>query len=92
MFQSLFGKKLQLKGYKVVKNCDRSRKYGIAANSLESLLKKAQDKLNIEIGNCNLFLPDGSVVDTEDYFQSLPAQTLFIIAIANEEIKSGDNK
>lgn len=89
MFQSFFSKKVQLKGYKVVKNSDRSRKYGIAANSLETLLNKAQVKLNIQIEKCYLFLPDGSVVDTEDYFQSLPAQTLFVIANRNEEIKSG---
>lgn len=92
MFQSFFGKKLQLKGYKAVKNSDRSRKYGIAANSLETLLKKAQVKLNIQFGKCYLFLPDGSVVDNEEYFQSLPAQTLFVIANENEEIKSGKNK
>lgn len=90
MFQNLFSKKVQLKGYKVAKNSERSRKYGIAANSLENLLNKAQVKLNIQIGKCYLFLPDGSVVDSEEYFQSLPAQTLFFIATDNEEIKSGE--
>lgn len=91
MFHNFFGKKQQLKGYKVVKNSDRSKKYGIAANSLENLVEKVRIKLNIHVGKCNLFLPDCSVVDTEDYFQSLPAQTLFVIATENEEIKSGAN-
>ncbi|CAO1405494.1 unnamed protein product [Diamesa hyperborea] len=88
MFISFFGKKKQLKGYKVVKNSDRSKRYGIAANSLENLLNKVRIKLKIDIGKCYLYLPDGSIVDNEEYFQSLPAQTLFVIGTENEGIKS----
>lgn len=91
---NLFGKKATtsgvnslMKGFKVSTNEDRSKKYGIAANSLQMLRDKISAKLNLKL--FNLFLSDGILIDDEDYFQSIAAQSLIIVAENDEEIKTG---
>lgn len=92
---NLFGKKATssstnslMKGYKVSTNEDRSKKYGIAANSLQMLREKISSKLNVK--DPFLFLSDGILIDDEDYFQSIAAQSLIIVAENDEEIKTGE--
>lgn len=34
-------------------------------------------------------LSDGTVIDNEDYFQTLPAQTLFIFRLNGEPFQTG---
>lgn len=76
------------KGYKVTRNSERSKKYGIAASSLEMLRTKIVKKFNLKL--FNLFLSDGSLIEDEDYFQSIPAQTLIIVAEDGEDVKTGE--
>ncbi|XP_023160692.2 DNA fragmentation factor subunit beta [Drosophila hydei] len=65
-------------GYKITDN-ERTRKYGIGANSLEMLLAKAQLKFPLQELHVYLAI-DGFEVSDDEYFNSLPAQTLFIVA------------
>ncbi|XP_022220199.2 DNA fragmentation factor subunit beta isoform X2 [Drosophila obscura] len=65
-----------MRGYKITDN-ERTRKYGIGANSLEMLLTKAKNKFP----DLHIYLAsDGFEVSDDDYLNSLPAQTLFIVA------------
>lgn len=76
-----------MKGFKVTSNKDRTRKFGIAVNSLESLRAKVESKFKAK--TFNLFLSDGSLIDNEDYFGSLPAQSLIIVVEEGEEVRTG---
>ncbi|EDV58708.1 DNA fragmentation factor subunit beta [Drosophila erecta] len=68
----------QMRGYKVTDN-ERTRKYGIGANSLEMLLSKANRKFPLH--DLHLYLAsDGFEVSDDEYLGSLPAQTLFIVS------------
>lgn len=82
--------KTKIKGYKVSRNSERSKKFGIAAGSLEMLKTKVGTKLKMK--KFNLFLSDGLEIDDEDYFQSLPAQSVIIVAEDGEEVKTGRRK
>ncbi|KAH8249339.1 hypothetical protein KR032_008611 [Drosophila birchii] len=67
-----------MRGYKVTDN-ERTRKYGIGANSLEMLLSKANNKF--PLSELHLYLAsDGFEVSDDEYLESLPPQTLFIAA------------
>lgn len=97
-----------MKGYKVT-TIDRKQKYGIAADSLKSLINKASIKLKVKINkqsifllkihlnifsaqikNCRVYLAkDGTEVQDENYFETIDAQTLFVIASASDEVKTG---
>ncbi|XP_065355935.1 DNA fragmentation factor subunit beta [Calliphora vicina] len=67
-----------IKGYKITDN-ERSRKYGIGANSLQMLKTKA--KIKFPIKDLRIYLAsDGYEVTDEDYFLTLESQTLFIVA------------
>lgn len=76
-----------IKGFKVALNRDRSKKYGIAANSLEMLRNKIIAKFNLK-SFINLYI-DGSLLDNEEYFLTVPAQSLVIIGLEGEEVKTG---
>lgn len=93
MFSNFFSKPSSssassLKGYKVSLNKDRAKKYGIAASNLEILKSKIASKFYIK--HFNLFLSDGLLIEDADYFLSLPAQTLIIVAEIGEEVKTGE--
>ncbi|KAH8414990.1 hypothetical protein KR215_003127 [Drosophila sulfurigaster] len=68
----------KMQGYKITDN-ERTRKYGIGANSLEMLIRKALLKFPLQ--DLHIYLAtDGFEVSDDEYFNSLPAQTLFIVA------------
>ncbi|XP_012505436.1 PREDICTED: cell death activator CIDE-A [Propithecus coquereli] len=63
-----------------VSNHDRSSRRGVMASSLEELLHKTLDVLVITAGLVTLVLEeDGTVVDTEEFFQTLGDNTHFMI-------------
>ncbi|XP_030377310.1 DNA fragmentation factor subunit beta [Scaptodrosophila lebanonensis] len=67
---------MPMRGYKITDN-ERTRKYGIGANSLKMLLAKTQLKFPLE--DLHIYLAsDGFEVSDDEYLNSLPAQTLFI--------------
>lgn len=80
-----------LKGYKVTLNNDRTKKFGIAANSLEMLRRKISEKFALK-SKFNLVLSDGFILSSEEYFQTIPAQTVVIVAVDGEEVKTGKHK
>ncbi|XP_039442174.1 uncharacterized protein LOC120422712 [Culex pipiens pallens] len=75
-----------LQGYKITNEL-RSKKYGVAANSLRMLRMKAEEKFKLE--NCRVYLAqDGVEVLDEDYFRTLPAQVLFVVAERDTIVKT----
>ncbi|KAM3928020.1 lipid transferase CIDEA [Leptodactylus fuscus] len=63
-----------------VSNGDRSRRKGVVAGTLKELLQKAIDTLLITHSVVTLVLDeDGTVVDTEEFFQSLEDNTQFVL-------------
>uniref|UniRef100_A0A8C5KQR7 Lipid transferase CIDEA n=1 Tax=Jaculus jaculus TaxID=51337 RepID=A0A8C5KQR7_JACJA len=63
-----------------VSNHDRSSRRGVMASSLQELISKTLDLLVITAGLVTLVLEeDGTVVDTEEFFQSLGDNTHFMI-------------
>jgi len=65
-----------MKGYKV-SDARRCRTVGVACQTLDELRVKGCVKLNIK-KNIRIQLLDGTFVDDEDYFQTLPSQTVFL--------------
>lgn len=76
-----------VRGFKVSLNSDRTKKYGIAANSLEAIQEKISAKFDLKI--FDLYSSDGSLIDDEEYFLSLPAQSMIIVAKEGEDVKTG---
>uniref|UniRef100_A0A8D1VHJ9 DNA fragmentation factor subunit alpha n=1 Tax=Sus scrofa TaxID=9823 RepID=A0A8D1VHJ9_PIG len=78
---------------RALKQCLLSRnqsreQYGVAASSLEELRNKACDILAIDksLAPVTLVLAeDGTIVDDEDYFLCLPANTKFVALAGNEK-------
>lgn len=63
-----------------VSTADRKVRKGITAHSLEDLLHKAQDILKLKNKPFSLVLEeDGTIVDTEEYFQALAKDTVFMV-------------
>ncbi|XP_006868770.1 PREDICTED: cell death activator CIDE-A [Chrysochloris asiatica] len=63
-----------------VSNHDRSSRRGVMASSLKELISKTLDALVITAGLVTLVLEeDGTVVDTEEFFQTLGDNTHFMI-------------
>ncbi|XP_018412342.1 PREDICTED: cell death activator CIDE-A [Nanorana parkeri] len=63
-----------------VSNSDRSRRKGVVASTLKELIEKAIETLFLTAGLVTLVLEeDGTVVDTEEFFQSLEDNTNFLI-------------
>uniref|UniRef100_A0A452R2K4 Lipid transferase CIDEA n=1 Tax=Ursus americanus TaxID=9643 RepID=A0A452R2K4_URSAM len=63
-----------------VSNHDRSSRRGVMATSLKELLNKTLEALVITSGLVTLVLEDdGTVVDTEEFFQTLEDNTHFMI-------------
>ncbi|XP_050311136.1 uncharacterized protein LOC126746784 isoform X3 [Anthonomus grandis grandis] len=65
------------KGYKVT-DAARKTRVGIAVKSLEDLKKKTIDKFKLPHADINFQTPDGTLVESDEYFQTLPPQTLLI--------------
>ncbi|XP_008853080.1 cell death activator CIDE-3 [Nannospalax galili] len=63
-----------------VSTADRKVRKGIMAHSLEDLLHKAQDILKLKDKPFSLVLEeDGTIVETEEYFQALAKDTVFMV-------------
>ncbi|XP_006812033.1 DNA fragmentation factor subunit beta-like [Saccoglossus kowalevskii] len=74
-----------MRAYKV-QNASRSKRVGIVANSFADFRKKGCDKLKVNIKTCHICLEsDGTEVDDDDYFQTLPANTVLVFLEKNEE-------
>ena len=76
----------QNKGFKVVINNDRLKKYGIASPNLKIMRKKIKEKFKKL--DFDLFLNDGSQIEDEEFFSTIQAQSLIIVAEKGEEVKS----
>ncbi|NP_001088458.1 cell death inducing DFFA like effector a L homeolog [Xenopus laevis] len=69
-----------------VSNYDRSSKKGIMAGTLKELIEKASEPLFIHSDLATLVLEeDGTVVDTEEFFQSLEDNTPFLLLEAKQK-------
>ncbi|XP_024068350.1 cell death activator CIDE-A [Terrapene carolina triunguis] len=75
-----------------VSNHDRSSRKGVVASSLQELISKALDALLITAGLITLVLEeDGTVVDTEEFFQSLGDNTHFLLLEKGQKWTQGEN-
>ncbi|XP_062933541.1 lipid transferase CIDEA [Cynocephalus volans] len=71
---------------------DRSSRRGVMASSLQELLSKTLDALVITAGLVTLVLEeDGTVVDTEEFFQTLGDNTHFMILEEGQKWTPGSN-
>uniref|UniRef100_A0A8C6PC81 Cell death inducing DFFA like effector c n=1 Tax=Nothobranchius furzeri TaxID=105023 RepID=A0A8C6PC81_NOTFU len=76
--QLLSGRASRPKPFRVT-NADRSAKKGIMAESLLDLINKVSDSLSLQCF-CSLVLDeDGTGVDTEEFFQTLPENTVLMV-------------
>uniref|UniRef100_A0A1Y1KI19 CIDE-N domain-containing protein n=1 Tax=Photinus pyralis TaxID=7054 RepID=A0A1Y1KI19_PHOPY len=66
-----------VKGFKVT-DSERKTRVGIAAKSLEDLKKKTVDKFKLPEQKITFQTADGTVIDGDDYFETLQAQSLLI--------------
>ncbi|XP_069499359.1 lipid transferase CIDEC isoform X2 [Ambystoma mexicanum] len=88
--QLLSGPAPKLRPYRV-NNWDRSVRKGVMADSLEDLLNKVQDALLVT-GAITLVLDeDGTVVDTEEFFQSLDNGAVFVVLEKGKKWKPSEN-
>ncbi|XP_055016582.1 cell death activator CIDE-3-like [Boleophthalmus pectinirostris] len=62
-----------------VTNADRSTKKGLTAHGLEDLLHKVKESLAMSYESTLVLDEDGTEIDTEDFFQTLPVNTVFMI-------------
>ncbi|KAJ9581202.1 hypothetical protein L9F63_023620, partial [Diploptera punctata] len=60
----------------------------LTCNSLQELKRKGKVKLGIE-ENVRVQMTDGTIVDDEDYFQTIPSQTLFLLLKPDEDAVTG---
>lgn len=78
---------MSMKGYKV-SDAKRNRTVGVACQTLDDLKVKGSLKLNIK-KNVRVQLLDGTFVNDEDYFQTLPSQTVFLLLKPGESAFTG---
>jgi DNA fragmentation factor beta subunit len=83
---SFFNSKPKLKGFRVCKNKERLKKYGIAADTLEVLVNKVKEKFEIE--KFHLFFDKAMICD-EDYFNLIPNQAIIVVVEDGEIYKTG---
>lgn len=61
------------------------RRIGVVAKSLQDLLQRGCKKLGVvNVDECRLYLEDGTEVEDQEYFQTLPPQTVFVIVKEDE--------
>nr|XP_014281671.1 DNA fragmentation factor subunit beta isoform X2 [Halyomorpha halys] len=76
-------------GYKVT-DATRTKTCGIACSTLKELKAKACLKFNVKNADEYYFsLLDGTIVDSEDYFSSLPPQILLIFSKPTDNVLMG---
>lgn len=68
-----------IKGFKVT-DSERKVRVGIAAKSLDDLKKKTLEKFKLKLSEGQLIFQtaDGTIVENNEYFETLEAQTLLI--------------
>uniref|UniRef100_A0A3Q3Q769 CIDE-N domain-containing protein n=1 Tax=Monopterus albus TaxID=43700 RepID=A0A3Q3Q769_MONAL len=76
--QLLSGRAPQSKPFRIT-NADRSVKKGIMAEALEDLMNKVSDSLNVSCVSALVLDEDGTGVETEDFFQTLPENTVLMV-------------
>ncbi|XP_066139556.1 DNA fragmentation factor subunit beta [Euwallacea fornicatus] len=77
------------RGYKVT-DAERKTRVGIAVKNFDELKKKTIDKFKLSYtpSEINFQTPDGTRVESDDYFQTLPAQTLLIWVKSGERAET----
>lgn len=66
------------RGFKVT-DSERKFRVGIAAKNLDELKRKTIEKFKLNASTEILFqTPDGTLIENDDYFQTLDAQTLLV--------------
>ncbi|KAM9362449.1 cell death activator CIDE-3 [Symphorus nematophorus] len=76
--QLLSGRAPRPKPFRVT-NADRTVKKGIMADTLEDLMNKASDSLSVPCVSALVLDEDGTGVDTEEFFQTLPENTVLMV-------------
>ncbi|KAL6111877.1 cidec [Pungitius sinensis] len=76
--QLLSGRALRLKPFRVT-NADRSVKKGIMADVLKDLMNKVSDSFSVPCVGALVLDEDGTGVDTEEFFQTLPDNTVLMV-------------
>uniref|UniRef100_A0A4W6FA62 Cell death inducing DFFA like effector c n=1 Tax=Lates calcarifer TaxID=8187 RepID=A0A4W6FA62_LATCA len=76
--QLLSGRAPRPKPFRVT-NADRSVKKGIMADTLEDLMNKVSDSLSVQCVGALVLDEDGTGVDTEEFFQTLPDNTVLMV-------------
>lgn len=82
---NFFKKSSELKGFKVCLNGEKNKKYGIASDSFNKLKEKIEGKFKIE--NFELYF-NGSLID-DDYYNSIPNQSVIVVVEEGDELKTG---
>ena len=73
----------RMKAYKI-QDVNKKKRTGIVADSLADLKQKGMKKLAI-ITDCRVCLEsDGTEVEDDDYFDTLPLQTVFVFVRPDE--------
>lgn len=77
------------KGFKVT-DAERKTRVGIAVKNFEELKKKTIDKFKLKFspGQLDFQTPDGIIIENDEYFQTLPPQTLLIWVKKGEKAKT----
>ncbi|XP_039972428.1 cell death activator CIDE-3 [Xiphias gladius] len=76
--QLLSGRAPRPKPFRVT-NADRGVKKGIMADALEDLMNKVSDSLGVACISALVLDEDGTGVDTEEFFQTLPDNTVLMV-------------
>lgn len=80
---------VRMKAYKI-QDVNRKKRTGIVADSLADLKRKGMEKLAMT-KDCRVCLEDGTEVEDDDYFNTLPHQTVFVF-VRSEETWEGCKK
>ncbi|XP_030632224.1 cell death activator CIDE-3 [Chanos chanos] len=75
-----------------VTNANRSMKKGIMADGLRDLLNKAMDAFHVSCVSALVLDEDGTGVDTEEFFQTLKENTVFMVLEKGQKWTSHQNK
>uniref|UniRef100_M4A767 Cell death inducing DFFA like effector c n=1 Tax=Xiphophorus maculatus TaxID=8083 RepID=M4A767_XIPMA len=76
--QLLSGRTLRPKPFRVT-NADRSVKKGIMAETLLDLMSKVSDSFSLQCVSALVLDEDGTGVETEEFFQTLPENTVLMV-------------
>ena len=66
-----------------IQDVKRKKRLGVVARTLVDLKQRGVKKLGVP-EECGVFLEDGTEVGDEEYFQTLPPQTVFVFVRPDE--------